>query len=113
LRFGAAPRGERAATLRLMARVTIGDRHESNAVAKGRILSRDAAGALIAVVRVRAKRDNIELAVRTRRLGASWLRLLAWGAGPDRTRAGCGENRHEHKDEHSPSLHKTSVAVLR
>ena len=76
-RFGATPRGERAAAFGLMAGVAVGHRHESHAVAEGRVLRRNASGALIAVVGMRAERDDVQLAIRGRSLRALRGRLRA------------------------------------
>ena len=70
LRLGAAPRRERASALGLMSRVAVGDRDEPHAMAERGVLRRRAAGALIAVVGMRAKRDDVQLAVGARRLRA-------------------------------------------
>ena len=70
LRLGAAPRGERAAAFGLMTRIAVGHRDEPHAMAERGIFRRGAAGALIAVVGMRAKRDDVQLAVGARRLRA-------------------------------------------
>ena len=83
--LGAAPRGERAAAFGLMPGVAVGDRDESHAMAERRVFRGHASGPLIAVVRVRAECDDIELAVRARRLRAR-RRCLVRQRAPRRQR---------------------------
>jgi hypothetical protein len=66
--LGAPPSGQRAAALRLMTGVAVGDGHESHAVAERGILGRRTAGALVAVVRMRPERDDVEFRFGARRL---------------------------------------------
>ncbi len=87
LRLGAASGRERAAAFGLMTRVAVGHRNESHAMAEGRYLPGRAAGALIAIVGMRAKRDDVELTVRGRRLRPLWRRRVD-GSDTDGGRAG-------------------------
>ena len=81
--FGAATRGERATALGLMPGVAIRDRDEANAVPEGRQLRCRAAGLLVAIVLVRAERDDVELSVGRRRHRSARCRLLiVAGSGP-------------------------------
>ena len=86
-RFRAPPGGQRAASLRLVSRVAVGDGDEPHPVAERGVLGGDAARSLITVVRMGAKRDDVQLAICAGRLRPLGRRLLRPGHGPDR-RAG-------------------------
>ena len=108
LRLGAAPRRERAATLGLVPGVAVGDRDEPHAMAERGVLRRRAARALIAVVGMRAERDDVQLAVRARRLRALG-RLLVDRPGRNAGRAGQMERSPQDDRVRRESLHDTSV----
>ncbi len=73
--FGAPPCRERAAAFGLMAGVAVGDRDEADLVAQRGPFRGRAAGADVAVVRVRAERDDVQ-----RRRGR-WLLGVRNGVG--------------------------------
>ena len=110
LRFRAAPGGERSATLRLVTRVPVRDRHESDTMAQRRILGSNAARALVTVVRVGAERNDIELAVSARRLSALRLCLqVVRGAHADPQPLWPGQHSQQQTDKDPATPHRTSV----
>ena len=68
--LGSSPRSEGASAFRLMSCITVGHRHEPDAMPKRGELRGRTAGALVAVIRMGAKRDDVQLAIGRRRLGA-------------------------------------------
>ena len=102
LGFGAPPRRQGAAALGLVPRVAVGDRDEADAMAERGEFRRGAARALVAVVRMRAKRDDVEFAVRRRRLRP--LRRRLPGCHASRRDCGCACRLQCDPDEESHTL---------
>ena len=67
--FGSAPHCQLSAAFLVVPRIAVGDRHEPDLVAGGSPFGGDAPRADVAIVRMRAKRDNAQRLLRVRGRG--------------------------------------------
>src|SRR6185295_3449431 len=108
-RFGPPPRGERAASLGLVSSVAIGDGDEPYPVPECGVLGGDAARSLVAVIGMGAKRDDVELAIRTRRLRALERGLLPPADGAGRCTAVYVQRKPGQDGERCKALHRRGL----